>query len=72
MLPVQSDTDIFGMSKVVAAVGANRKRALMIIFGRRATRPAAGLYVYESDGTTTAGEAVRVTSRVIALPNVIV
>jgi hypothetical protein len=72
MLPVQSDTDIFGMSKLVATVGDDRKRALMIIFGRRATRPAAGLYVYESDGATTRGEAVRVSSRAIALQSVVV
>ncbi|MBA3353673.1 MAG: ThiF family adenylyltransferase [Blastocatellia bacterium] len=72
MLPVQSDTDVLGMSKLVATIGDARKRALMIIFGRRATRPAAGLCIYESQGATSRGEAVRVSSRVIALPSVVV
>ena len=63
----------FGMSKLVATVGDARRRALMIIFGRGANAPRRRIAVcYESQGAISRGEAVRGSSRVIALPSVVV
>jgi ThiF family protein/E2/UBC family protein A len=44
----QSVTDLVGMTDVVSTFGQNRKRAIMVIFGRYKGEPTAGVYVYES------------------------
>ena len=48
MLSKQSPVDIGGMTGLVSALGENQKHALMLIFGRTADQPTAGIYVYES------------------------
>jgi integrative and conjugative element protein (TIGR02256 family) len=58
--PEQSGEDIRGMSEIVAQVGQNRRRAVMLIFGRVAGEPAAGLYVYQSRSLVGAGELLDV------------
>jgi ubiquitin-protein ligase len=56
----QSQIDIFGMSTLVASVGQNQKRALMLIFGRTARKPSAGVYIYESQSSSKQGELISV------------
>jgi hypothetical protein len=45
--PQQSTEDILGMAGLVAGIGQNRRRALMLIFGRIAGKASTGIYVYE-------------------------
>lgn len=44
----QSEVDLRGMAGLVSAVQGNQRRAIMLIFGRKAGKPTAGIYVYES------------------------
>lgn len=44
----QSATDVAGMAALVAGVGQNLRRALMLIYGRRDGQPTAGFFVYDS------------------------
>lgn len=68
----QSIVDILGMSGLVAGVGENQRRALMVIFGRAGRRATAGIYVYESDGSSDGIEQISVKPRHIALPTAVV
>lgn len=56
----QSLTDIAGMATLVSGMGRNQRRALMVIFGRVATQPMTGFYVYESQARTSSQELVSV------------
>jgi hypothetical protein len=58
--PQQSGEDIAGMAEIVARLGQNRRRAIMLIFGRVAGEPAAGLYVYQSRSLVGSGELLDV------------
>ena len=49
-----------GMADVVSAFRQNRKRALMIIFGRKKGAPTAGMYVYESQGVVGPADVLSV------------
>lgn len=60
MEPAQSLTDVGGMAGLVAGVGQNQRRALMLIYGQTGAGPAAGVFVYESQGAAGAGELVSV------------
>jgi hypothetical protein len=44
--PIQSDTDGAGVTRMVAGVGRNQRRALVLIFGREKGRAAAGICVF--------------------------
>ena len=56
----QSGVDILGMGGLVAGIGENQRRALMLIFGRIAKRPTAGIYVYESDSISKRREQISI------------
>jgi hypothetical protein len=68
--PMQSGEDIVGMATLVARGGQNRRRALMLIFGRTAGAGVAGVYVYEGVSATRGAEmiAVGVTHLALAEP----
>jgi hypothetical protein len=54
----QSRQDIGGMARLVARIGQNQRRALMLIFGRTGEQPTAALYAYESLSVTQATEFI--------------
>lgn len=72
MAPHQSNEDIVGMATVVAGVAQNRRRALMLIFGRRWGRPEAGVYVYESADVDQIGEKVQCLKAIVPLLEAVV
>lgn len=72
MAPHQSGEDISGMATVVAGVAHNRRRALMLIFGRRRGRPEAGVYVYESRDADQLGERIQCLSTFLPLAEPVV
>ena len=72
MESVQSGTDIRGMAELVAKMGQNQKRALMLIFGRTAGQPTAGIYVYESHSVTQSSDFISVGQAQIALESAVV
>ena len=63
----QSITDTAGMAQVVSTFAQNRKRAIMIIFGRSGGTPTAGIYVYESEGTVGTADVLSVREAQIRL-----
>jgi hypothetical protein len=65
--PMQSAEDIHGMTTLVARAGQNRRRALMLIFGRTAGIASAGIFVYEGQAVTGSREMVRVGLAQLAL-----
>lgn len=67
MASQQSGTDIHGMATLVSELGANQKRALMLIYGRKGSQGTAGLYVYESHGADEHGDLVEVGTTQAAL-----
>jgi hypothetical protein len=68
----QSSEDFLGMTGLIAAVGNNSRRALMLIFGRTAGDPTAGLYVYESSTFEHGAELISVGEAQITLDSAIV
>lgn len=72
MPPMQSLVDVVGMSDLVSRVGQNRRRAVMIIFGRASHRGSAGLYLYESEGMVASAEAVRCVGTQIVMDEAVV
>lgn len=68
--PVQSGEDIAGMTILVARAGQNRRRALMLIFGRMAGASTAGVYVYEGMSASRDAETIEigVTQLVLSEP----
>lgn len=68
--PMQSGEDIAGMTDLVARAGRNRRRALMLIFGRMAGASTAGVYVYEgmSANRETETISIGVTQIVLSEP----
>jgi len=56
-----------GMAQVVSAFAQNRKRAIMIIFGRAGSAPTAGIYVYESERTIGTADVLSVREAQIRL-----
>ena len=54
----QSGTDIASMATLVSSVSGNQRRSAMLIFGRTAGRPTAGIYIYESRGMTKCSDIV--------------
>jgi len=72
MVPHQSTTDMGGMAKLVAGAGQNQRRALMLIYGRKAGQPKAGLYIYESGSRGQAEEVISVGGTEISLETVVV
>ena len=63
----QSVTDMAGMAEVVSAFAQNRKRAIMIIFGRTREASTAGVYVYESEGNVGSADFLSVREAQIRL-----
>jgi hypothetical protein len=57
------------MAHLVASVGQNRRRALMLIFGRTAGQSSVGIYVYEAKLATRAVELVQIGNAQIVLTN---
>jgi hypothetical protein len=72
MLSTQSGEDVLGMAGLVAAAGQNRRRALMVIFGRSAGQSSAGIYVYEAQLATQRLEVVQVGNAQMSLANAVV
>lgn len=68
----QSHTDIEGMTGLVSIIGQNKKRSLMLIFGRTGGQPTAGVYIYESQGITGMSEMVSIGMAQIELESSIV
>lgn len=67
MPSLQSPVDIVGMTTLVANIGLNRKRALMLIFGRMLGMPKAGIYLYESQSQAQETEFISVGTTQIEL-----
>jgi hypothetical protein len=63
----QSQEDILGMTGLITVAGNNNRRALMLIFGRTAGRPTAGVYIYESAAITQGTEFISVGEAQIVL-----
>lgn len=72
MQPGQSVTDVAGMAMLVASAGQNQRRSIMVIYGRTAAEPAAGYYVYESEGQQAVGEMISVGMTHVRLENPVV
>jgi hypothetical protein len=72
MSPDQSVIDMAGMADLVSTFGQNQKRALMMIFGRVAGTPRAGLYVYESQFLGPSGDVIAVEDSEVVLTEAIV
>ncbi len=68
----QSVTDIGGMTRLVAGVGQNQRRSLMVIYGRASGRPTAGFYVYDSRARDGKSESIAVLSGHITLEAAVV
>jgi hypothetical protein len=60
MPAAQSATDIAGMATLVAGVGQNQRRALMLIYGRAAAQPMADFFAYDSQARGKALELISV------------
>ncbi len=58
--PRQSGEDIAGMTILVARAGQNRRRALMLIYGRMAGASTVGVYVYEGMSASKVDETITV------------
>lgn len=67
MAPQQSTEDIAGMAELVAGLGQNQRRALMLIFGQRRGQAEVGIYVYESMDASQRGERLAVTGTLLHL-----
>lgn len=63
----QSATDMRTMAGLVASIGQNQKRSIMLIFGRTLGAATAGIYAYESASFAGNGELVSVGIAQIAL-----
>ncbi len=70
--PVQSGEDIAGMATLVARAGQNRRRALMLIFGRTAGAGTAGVYIYEGLSVTGGAQSINVGVTQLALSEPVV
>ncbi len=70
--PMQSGEDIVGMATLVARAGQNRRRALMLIFGRTAGAGTAGVYVYEGLSATHGEQSITVGVTQLALAEPVV
>lgn len=70
--PMQSVEDIHGMTTLVARAGQNRRRALMLIFGRTAGIASAGIFVYEGQAVASSRELVRAGLAQLALAQPVV
>lgn len=68
----QSEEDILGMTGLVTVVGSNNRRALMLIFGRTAGQPTAGVYVYESAAIAQGTEFIGIGEAQVVLEDSIV
>jgi hypothetical protein len=60
MTSVQSTIDLTAMSELVSRMGENRRKAIMLIFGRKGERPTAGVYAYESTSFSSTCELLSV------------
>ncbi|MDB5975053.1 MAG: UBA/THIF-type binding protein [Nevskia sp.] len=72
MSPKQSMEDVAGMAGLVAGLGQNQRRALMMIFGRLRGRAEVGLYVYESIDADRRGERLAIGEALVALKEPVV
>lgn len=72
MAPSQSGEDILGMTGVVAGTGQNRRRALMLIFGRQGQRAEMGVYLYESSAADVGAELIQSSGGVVHLAEPVV
>jgi len=58
----QSLKDIHGMATLVSHLGLNKKKALMLIFGRTGGMPKVGVYIYESQSLFETSESISVST----------
>lgn len=72
MASLQSLTDIGGMAMLVSRVGQNRRKAIMLIFGRTGALPTAGIHIYESRSLSQTNDLVSVGMGQIMLASVVV
>lgn len=68
----QSVLDMRGMAGLVSSLGQNQRKAMMLICGRTAGRPTAGIYVYESQALMEQTDWVSVGMAQVALKTAIV
>ncbi len=62
----QSDMDMKNMATLVSSIGQNKKRSVMLIFGRMNSLTTAGVYIYESQSLVGINELISVgTSQII-------
>ncbi len=72
MASKQSFKDLAGMSTLVAQFGHNKKRSIMIIFGRNADKPTAGIYIFENIGQEFEIEQIQISEAQIVLEDFVV
>jgi proteasome lid subunit RPN8/RPN11 len=70
--PQQSSEDVLGMSSLVARFGQNRRRAVMLIFGRIAGQATVGAYVYEARLATKGRELLQIGGAFLSLERPVV
>jgi hypothetical protein len=70
--PMQSSEDMIGMATLVARAGQNRRRALMLIFGRMGDTATAGVFVYEGLSATGGAQRIAVGATQITLATPVV
>jgi len=68
----QSPIDMLGMATLVANIGLNQKRAVMLIFGRTCGVSKAGIYIYESQSLTQETEFISIGTEQIELETPVV
>ena len=56
----QSDMDMKNMATLVSSIGQNKKRSVMLIFGRMNSLATAGVYIYESQSLVGTNELISV------------
>src|SRR3984957_19669147 len=65
--PKQSSEDVLGMTGLVAGFGQNRRRAVMLIFGRIAGQASVGAYTYEAQLATQGHELLNIGGAFLSL-----
>lgn len=69
----QSMTDVSQMTDLVSSkIGHNKKRSVMLIFGRSAGAPSAGIYIYENIGLEESTEEIGVYESQLVLEKSVV
>ncbi len=70
--PQQSSEDVLGMTGLVAGFGQNRRRAVMLIFGRIAGQASVGAYAYEAQVAARGRELLKIGGAFLSLETPVV